>query len=75
MTRIARLNRYLDFVQTHGLISLVNNNRVGTTTLKKFWCIYTWARLKTIDQKIFASPLIEDFLQGRINSLWEKLEE
>ena len=33
-------NRYLDFVQTRGLIWLVNDNHVDTT-LRKFWRLYT----------------------------------
>ena len=40
----AKNNRYMDFVQTRALISLVNDNHVDNN-LEKFLCMYTLARL------------------------------
>ena len=37
---------YLDFIiHTRGLISLINDNHVDKTTVRKFWCMYTIVRL------------------------------
>ena len=48
-------NRYMDFVQMRGLISLADDNRVNIN-LKEIWCIYTLVRLYTIDPKTIYLP-------------------
>ena len=47
-------NRYLDFVQTRGLISLVNDNHMDNN-LMVFWCMHTMKRSKNICNLFYGS--------------------